>query len=346
MKKSIPDEPGTARLSFIENNNTKKHELSTGGIAPRYSTTKNGKPDSADSSVVAPGHLAPASNRSDLLVIQPSQLLEEKASGEARRSTSGPLDEKNSIGAVTFNGRMQLLSGLPVVASNIVSQQQEVPGKDEFTVLPEKKRRKFYSGFLLGANLSIFSLEDASYSFYPFGGFFGGLELTRRWAVQAEAHVKYANNLSVAYEQTVQLETNNGYFFDQASSGIIDKSYMALEMPLVAKYKLSPTVSLLAGFRPSFILDSSSAFLGRQKQDALLAAQSSNGQSRSNISGEPALRKFDLGASVGLEWAFYRRWSFDARFSHGLLDLTPNQAFQTNKQHFNTDLQFSIRRKF
>ena len=343
MKKTTPDQAGSPDPSAIDDEDTAKHEAVVGALSRRIEDTKKRKPGAYPP---VPGNLASTHNRRDVSAIETSTLLGEEGHleepiGSITESLEAVDGKSHITTSVFFND--EVLSSLPVVSGNVVTHQAGLASA-EYPATPERRHRRMYGGFLLGSNLSI--PGDGSSSLYPFGGIFGGLQITPRWAVQVEAHVKYVDNLSVAYERTVQLETNNGYSFDQASSGVIEKSYLALEMPLVAKYKVSPTWSILAGVRPALIIDTPSSFLGQNRQEASFTAQNGSGQSRSDVSSEPELRKFDVGVSVALEWAFHRRWSLDARFSRGLLGLASNQVFQSDNQHFNSGFQLSVRRKF
>ena len=235
---------------------------------------------------------------------------------------------------------------LPAVARFVTSQRFT-----EKDLLPtntstsaSRRTRQFYGGFFLGANYSLTNLPDAT-STYPFGGFFAGFRVGPRWAVQAEAHLKYVNNLSIAYEESARLESNNGYFFDQISRGTAQKDFFALETPLLGKYQLNRQWSLLAGLRPSFILEKLS-LPGKQQEDALSAAPTTGQVNNAASSSEPKLRSFDLGVSAGVEWSFHRHWGLGVRFTKGCFDLSSGQAIEENKKYYNTDLQFSAYRKF
>jgi len=224
------------------------------------------------------------------------------------------------------------------------ASSQAAAGRNEGFAVPDRERSRLFGGALIGFNRAVISIADDSYSNYPFGGLFGGLRFSPRWAIQAEAHLKYVDNIVAAYEQSVTLESNNGYAFDQVSTGVAEKNYLAFEFPFVAKYKVAPAWNLIAGLRPGLILDNPS-FPGRNA-DAPTVDLNNSGQSRENTSGELALRHFDLGVAFGMEWLFYRGWSLDARFTRGLRDLSPENVFQAGNKHFNTDFQLSARRKF
>lgn len=238
---------------------------------------------------------------------------------------------------------MPPLSAIPSIPGLAITNDETI----RYSATAPKTGSKFYVGFLLGSNLSVISIQDAGYSLYPFGGVFAGLRLHPRWAVQAEAHVKYVDNLRITQEQTAKLESNNGYVFDQVSIRAFDKNYLALEMPLEAKYRLSSSWSLSAGVRPAFIQDSGSfLFGGNEQEGALLGPTAGLGQDRAAGNRRPELRKFDIGATVALEWAFHHSWSLNLRYAHGLLDLTPVQVFKVSEKHYNTGVQLSIRREF
>lgn len=211
-----------------------------------------------------------------------------------------------------------------------------------------KKQNPIYGGFLLGANHAVISLQEASYSTHPFGGLFGGLKLSSRWAVQLEAHLKYVDNIKAAYEQMVTLESNNGFAFDQFSYGVAEKNYLALEFPVVAKYRIRPAWSLLGGLRGGLAFDGVSFFSssGKKNQPDAPTANSNGWPSEGNSYSQLPLRRFNLGLAGGVEWAFHPRWSLDARFTQGLQDLSPGKVFQSDDKHFNSDFQISIRRKF
>ncbi|MCB0592980.1 MAG: PorT family protein [Lewinellaceae bacterium] len=270
-----------------------------------------------------------------------------------------PLAEKNPVFVIDHSSEqpapeieafapsrlpMALLPRLPLWQENLIKQQTAAPSI-EHNASEIQQPGRFFAGFLLGGNLSMISLKDGGSSAYPFGGLFAGVRLSPRWAIQAEAQVKYVDNLLVAYEQTTRLESNNGYFFDQASRGIADKKYLSLEMPMMAKYRLSPSWNLVAGARPALILENVS-FTSRQDNQAAIAPTSNSGQGRAYGSNEPGLRRFDLGVAAGLEWVLNRHWSLDARYTQGLLDLSQGQAFQDNAKHFNSSLQLSLHYKF
>ncbi len=258
------------------------------------------------------------------------------------------LPEKN-IRNIPFsrNPEIQTAAFLPLSPKALsIDKEEENALPSIISVSSSKVHRSFYSGMLLGGNLAINSPGGGGYSFYPFGGFFAGIEVGPRWALQAEAHVKYTGNFSVEYERTSMVETNNGYLFDQVSRGALEKSFLSVEVPLEGRYRLGPDWFMMAGFRPAFIFEDGHALFGGNKQDEALTPSSGLGQERAEAASIGRLRKFDIGVSAALEWAFHRKWSVNARFAYGFLDLSPEKVFETPEKHFNSGLQFSIRRKF
>lgn len=288
------------------------------------------------------------SSKGILLPGEPARQIGQGRIKEAAAPATGQLSDNNSLDIPSIpipEKQIAPLSALPPEAVRVATAERNdiLAGASG----PSRKaRRNFYAGVLLGGNLSIGNPGSAGYSFYPFGGFFAGVGVGPRWAIQAEAHIKYTGNVSAEYERTTKVQTSNGYLFDQVSRGTLDKNYLSVETPLEAKYRLSPAWSLLAGIRPALIIEEGPSLFGGAVQDEALNPSSGFGQGRAESYSDARLRKFDLGVSAALEWAFHRRWSLNARFSRGLVDLSPEQVFRTQEKHFNSGFQLSIRRKF
>ena len=253
--------------------------------------------------------------------------------------------ESGAVSTLSLREPMDALSVLPAEQLKLLSPPFPNSAA-EYSAPAAQKQGRAYGGLLLGSNLSAPNHMDGSNSLYPFGGAFAGLQLGSRWAIQAEAHIKYADNLTVAYERTEMLESNNGYLFDQVSKRMEERSFLAIEAPLLAQYRLSPNWSLLAGARPALIINDPSISLPLGMEQADIISSANQGQGRSSANGKPALRQFDIGVSLALEWTLNRRWALNACFTRGLTDLSPNRSFQVEEKHFNTDLQLSIRRRF
>lgn len=210
-----------------------------------------------------------------------------------------------------------------------------------------KPGRNWYGGILLGLNNTITDYRDLSYSATPLLGFFGGVEWNYKWGVQAELHAKYVNNYNLDYT-VVSYWYNSSNFLEAREEKYSTEAFLALEMPLVLKRRLSPRTAVLAGLRPSLIFEAKNGFgfLSMQREAAADFGQSPT----TSGAGQPAtgrnLTGSDLGLIVGMEWAFHPRWSLDARYIQGFRDLSPGHFYQDGATHLNSDLQLTIRRKF
>lgn len=269
------------------------------------------------------------------------------AAGQRERGIAArPAPAEGRMGSVPVSrSPWAALPYLPALSGNLDSQLPPLPADSRRYAPAKKEGRQLYGGLLLGANLPIINFREGLQAPYPFAGLFAGLQLTPRWALQAETHLKYVAGFYSSYEQSARIETSNGNFFDQESRGTAEKNYLAIEAPLLGKYRIAPAWSLLAGVRPAFLLDGFS-WPAAQDEEVSANVTSGSGQSNAGPGREPELRKFDLGLSGGVEWAWSRRWALSARFTHGLLDLSPDAAFLAKNGQFNTDLQLSVRYKF
>ncbi len=213
-----------------------------------------------------------------------------------------------------------------------------------------KPARNWYGGILLGLNNTITDYHNFSYSATPLLGFFGGVEWNYKWGIQAELHAKYVNNYNLDYT-VVSYWYNSSNFLEAREERYSTEAFLALEMPLVLKRRLSPRTALLAGLRPSLIFEAKNGFglLSMQREEEADFGQGGQSPTTSG-SGRPAagrnLAGSDLGLIVGMEWAFHPRWSLDARYIQGFRDLSPGHFYQDDATHLNSDLQLTIRRKF
>lgn len=213
-----------------------------------------------------------------------------------------------------------------------------------------KPARNWYGGILLGLNNTITDYRSLSYSATPLLGFFGGMEWNYKWGIQAELHAKYVNNYNLDYT-VVSYWYNSSNLLEAREERYSTEAFLALEMPLVLKRRLSPRAALLAGLRPSLIFEAKNGFgfLSTQREEEADFGQGGQGPTTSG-SDRPAtgrnLAGSDLGLIVGMEWAFHPRWSLDARYIQGFRDLSPGHFYQDDATHLNSDLQLTIRRKF
>lgn len=269
------------------------------------------------------------------------------AAGQGKGETATrPAPPEGRMGSVPASRSLRsALPYLPTLSGSLDSQLPVLAADSRRFAPAKKEGRRLYGGLLLGANLPIINLREGLQAPYPFAGLFAGLQLTPRWSVQAETHLKYVAGFYSTYEQSARIETSNGNFFDQESRGTAEKNYLAIEAPLLAKYRIAPAWSILAGARPALLLEGFSLPAARD-EEVSADVTSGSGQSNAGPGREPELRKFDLGLSGGVEWAWHRRWALSARFTHGLLDLSPDAAFLAKNRQFNTDLQLSVRYRF
>ncbi|MCB0577961.1 MAG: outer membrane beta-barrel protein [Phaeodactylibacter sp.] len=290
-----------------------------------------------------PGH--PAAG--EVSAIPARQLPPALAAGQGEGETAArPAPAEGRMGSVPVSrSPWAALPYLPALSGRLDSQPPPLPADSRRYAPAKKEGRRLYGGLLLGANLPIINFREGLQAPYPFAGLFAGLQLTPRWSVQAETHLKYVAGFYSSYEQSARIETSNGNFFDQESRGTAVKNYLAIEAPLLAKYRIAPDWSLLAGVRPALLLEGFS-WPAAQDEEVSANITSGSGQSNAGPGREPELRKFDLGLSGGVEWAWSRRWALSARFTHGLLDLSPDAAFRAQNRQFNSDLQLSVRYKF
>ncbi|MCB9276018.1 MAG: PorT family protein [Lewinellaceae bacterium] len=231
------------------------------------------------------------------------------------------------------------------------SVELKSPGMPEIAApSAQKHSRHWYGGMLAGVNNAITDYKSLSHSTLPVLGIFGGVDWNQKWSTQLELHTKYVNNYHLSYT-VIRYRYDTFNNLEAVEQPYDLKAYFALEMPIVVKRRLTPSLYLLGGLRPSLIMEDRDGLNllanNRQEDTASVGLGASSGGTDTTGSSAPQLlRKHDIGILAGIEWAFSRNWSLDVRYNQGLRDLSLDNVFQDNATHLNADLQLTARWKF
>ncbi|MEO1257731.1 MAG: hypothetical protein AAFZ15_03010 [Bacteroidota bacterium] len=219
--------------------------------------------------------------------------------------------------------------------------EAEILGAGTESVLPVKnkfsKRTRF--GVLLGLNNAIVDYEAMTTSHLPFIGFFANKKISEKLELQAEVHLKTVNNydLRQEWENTV---FGAGGSISRESAVEVYKSYVSVDVPLVLKYATSRRIGLLGGVRFSY--------LGVSQNAASISSFSSTGIIAPELIlseniPDQGFWNYDLNLILGAEYYLSSRWVADLRWNQGFRDITPDNLYNDDAVHLNSDLQFSLR---
>ncbi len=212
--------------------------------------------------------------------------------------------------------------------------------KDSFSltnIIPEKpKYNKFDFGVLFGPNLSIVEAPTRNTARSMIGGFFAKFNFSRRWSVQLDANYKKLNNLDVSFTKidTFYNEENGSSFYTQTRHREVTSLSM-VELSLVTKYKALPRVSYALGFRTSY------AFGSRGVDSRVFS-----GGPQWEFTPSQGYWKTSYAIIIGLQYRLSQDWEVDFRFNQGLLDITPDNLYNDDATHLNSDLQCTFRYYF
>jgi hypothetical protein len=212
---------------------------------------------------------------------------------------------------------------------------------------PKRARRSgpaFYKGFILGWHLTVTDYQAWRASTAPVAGLYLGYRLSDRWALQAEVQGRVVRNYDLSRRIITPSFDQQGVVYGVESSRDL-RSYASLDLPLLAQYRLSPRWSLAAGLRYSRIIESEDgghvSFLRESASFSRADELGLQGAGR-----ERSLHPSDWGALLGASRHFAKGWSLHLRYTQGLRDLSPNQFYENDALHLNSDLHLSIRKNF
>lgn len=191
------------------------------------------------------------------------------------------------------------------------------------------KKARF--GMLLGVNNSVTDYQDFTRSHYPFVGLFATKRLSERWEAQLEGHLKTVDKYDLSQSFT-EYEIQRNKTLSTTTRTVFYQRYDAVEFPMSLKYTFRNRLGLIGGVRPSFIA------ANRGNHSFVFFREKDN-------NGLPfrGFWNLDIGLIAGMEYYVTPRWIMDLRWNQGLRDLTPDNLYQSDAVHLNSDLQFSVR---
>lgn len=228
-----------------------------------------------------------------------------------------------------------LLNALPLGA--LVVKTAPVPDAPAVNA-PQPPLRRFLKqglrfGALVGVNNSVTDSRNFRTSHLPFVGVFVAKTVSGRLEVQAEIHYKTVDNYRLRTKQfSYQFWNANGLPVIVSAQRSF-QSFRALEFPVSLKYVASNRWSLLGGGRLSYRVDE-------------LFGSGKNGPNSNPAVPELPVEGFwktDLGLLLGAEYFLGRHLLLDLRWTQGFRDLTPDNLYDDDAVHLNSDLQFSLR---
>ena len=212
--------------------------------------------------------------------------------------------------------------------------------KDSFSLtnrIPEKpKYNKFDFGVFFGPNLAIVEAPTRNTARSMIGGFFAKFNFSRRWSVQLDANYKKLNNLDVSFTKidTFYNEENGSSFYTQTRHREVTSLHM-VDFSLVTKYKALPRVSYALGFRTSYAFGSGG-----------VDSRVLSGGPQWEFTPSQGYWKTSYAIIIGLQYRLSQDWEVDFRFNQGLLDITPDNLYNDDATHLNSDLQCTFRYYF
>jgi hypothetical protein len=221
--------------------------------------------------------------------------------------------------------------GLPVLAVPVSVPAHQAPPLATMPIRRVLGKKTARFGVVLGVNNSVTDYQDFTRSHYPFVGLFAARRLSGRWEAQLEGHLKTVDKYDLSQSFT-EYEVQRNKTLSATTRTVFYHRYDALEFPMVFKYTLSNRLGLIGGVRPSFIAGN------RRNHSFVFFREKDN-------SGLPfrGFWNFDMGLVAGMEYYVSPRCLLDLRWNQGLRDLTPDNLYQSDAIHLNSDLQFSVR---
>jgi hypothetical protein len=196
----------------------------------------------------------------------------------------------------------------------------------------------------------------------PQFGVFAAKRIGARTRLMAELQYKKVKGYDLSATQTrfaKDFRANNSGGLLANNFAIQVVSTHVIQMPITLRQQLSgfPKWAFIGGLRPALIVPRGNVSLADSYEFAVPTGNSGAGYDSTieQIAGQydstpprahDVIRRFDIGAVLGLEWNFYRRWSLDLCYNQGLLDLTPDAYYNSSLDHTNSDLQLSLRYSF
>jgi hypothetical protein len=223
---------------------------------------------------------------------------------------------------------------LPILLTGLLSQTPCSP--PDSSAIPMKRSG---GGITLGLQSSIVDPKPFQLGSGIVAGYYRYYKVNRQWSLQVEFQTKIATgyNIYTHFEDNVVnpqgLSTSRRTFYV--------RSLVLFEMPVVLQYRPQPASRQIffGGLRPSINVTT-------KPVNGNNSISVSNGVFPSDFSAlsvRKAVRRFDLGLTLGWSYAFSTHLSLDLRYTQGFVDLTADNFFKTKDNTLNSDFQVSFR---
>lgn len=280
-----------------------------------------------------------------------SNLFEKKggeltARNKMRLDIYEPIKEVDNNGFIGSENKNNHANGnavftLPILGFPVLKYSRKVGlGDNEIDVAIKPTRKiswgKIRFGAMVGLNTTVTDYSSMSTSTLPLFGVFANKRIKEKLELQVEVHVKFVDNYDVKAEWEDVVYGSSGIVGTERLTQHYDR-FNSLDVPVILKYNSSSRIGFLGGARFSYL------GLG---QSGLVSSFSTNGVGAVPLSErvpQYGFWKYDVNLVLGAECYLASRWVADLRYNQGFLDITPDNLYQDDATHLNSDLQFSLR---
>ncbi|MCS6929085.1 MAG: PorT family protein [Saprospiraceae bacterium] len=178
----------------------------------------------------------------------------------------------------------------------------------------------------LGLGASIWQWNPLAVSPAPLVGYLIRYRFSTHTSLQAEFQVKSSSGYPL-YVREEGLSFGGG----SRQQGKEIHSLLFFEAPVCIHHRYRTNQAVFLGIRPSY--------------NILIPAQmlQSSAVSQNEHLLREKINSLDVGIGLGWEWRMHPHWAFDARLTHGLLNLVSEDFFHGVDRLYNVDLQLSVR---
>ncbi|MEL6655499.1 MAG: outer membrane beta-barrel protein [Bacteroidota bacterium] len=192
-------------------------------------------------------------------------------------------------------------------------------------------------GFLFGASAILTNTGGGEIAYGPTVGLSLQRQLSRRWGIELEVMARLMGNYDLTISATDTFVNLLGQVVSHTESNTVQE-YLSLDIPLVFRYRTNQRWTMVGGLRYSYLVPTATAG----------SIQLGSGQSAAVLERVRAKQiwEHDYGVLLGLEYSFLSDWSLQMRYTQSLIDLSPDNLYQSTETHLNADLQITARKKF
>lgn len=320
----------------IRQNNSTKAEYSDGGTI-RNSIVDNGSNFIGDNNLMIKNDNSDSNDLKSYENIKDFKLINsEKINQEMKEEKlENKILSENDF--VDFSN-ISYLSFMPL--KTISTEEGEVEAAKLNVKIPvqnESFNSRVRFGALVGLNNTITDYSSLTTSHLPYLGVFANKRMSPKWEVQVEAHLKVVNNYDVLQQWENKVYSSTGLVGTEKVEKYYEQ-YTSIDVPVVLKYYVSNRFNAIGGARFSH--------LGVEQSGASGVRVSGTGGAEISLyqrTPNYGFWEYDVNLVLGMEYYLTSKWLLDMRLNQGFLDITPDNLYQDNAVHLNSDLQFSLR---